>query len=335
MNIERIIPIDLLNQIGTKYTLSGGTVRIAKGYEGAGQIVRHFIFPSDPQAAERVFNEIKDGIKQTQESIGALQNTVLENNTLLKSMQSLQHMTIALQGINLAVSAAGFAMVINKLNKISQQIDQLDQKVDLVLSEIKDLQHYQDCIQFTKLTATLKNLESALRINDKTMALSAISRLRESQELFILVCDLYIDNKIENYFKSPELFNQHYQGALASSFAIANAFNQLGELEEAQKIIASIDTWQLSISQKIHGIVSAKTPPIWLRTITKQEKHTLKKSLFMITNTSNALEYINNTYQLCIDEKLDINALLNNERELLVIEPSNNALPHKLHSNLC
>lgn len=328
MNIERIIPIDLLGKIGTEYTLSGGTVRIAKGYEGAGQIVRHFIFPSDPQEAERVFNEIRGGIQQTQKAIGTVQSGILENNATLRSMQSLQNMTIALQGINLAVSAAGFAMVINKLNKISQQIDRLDQKIDLVLSEVKDLKHYQERVQFTKFTATLKNLESALRINNKMMALSEISHLRESQELFMLVCDLHIENKIENYFKSPELFHQHYQGALASSFAMANAFAQLGEIKEAKMVITSTEIWQSSIKQKLKSIVSTNTPPVWLGRLTKQEQSTVKQSLSMIKDTNDALDYIKDTYQLCIDESVDINKLINNKKELLVITPKVNK---KLH----
>lgn len=324
MNIERNVPIDadILNKLSIgEYTLSGGTVRIAKGYEGAGQIVRHYIFPSDPQTAEKVFNEIRDGIQKTQETIGLVQNTVLENNAILKSIQSLQHITVAMQGINLAVSAAGFAMVISKLNKISQQIDRLDQKVELVLNETKDLRHYQDCVQFTKLSANLKNLESALRINDKAMALSAISRLRESQELFMLVCDLHIENKVESYFKSPQLFNQHYQATLASSFAMANAFFQLGEIEEAKILITSVGVWQSSIKQQLQSIVSMNTPPIWLRKITNQEQQAVKQSFSIINNTNGALEYINNTYQLCLDEKIDINNLIHNEKELLVITP--------------
>ena len=117
----------------------------------------------------------------------------------------------------------------------------------------------------------------------------------------MLVCDLHIENKIESYFKSPQLFNQHYQAALASSFAMANAFFQLGEIEESKILITSVG--------------------IWLRKITNQEQQAVKQSFSIINNTNGALEYINNTYQLCLDEKIDINNLLHNEKELLVITP--------------
>lgn len=323
MNVEREIPLDILNKIGTEYYLSGGTIRVAKGYDGAGQIVRHFIFPSDPQAAEKAFNEIQTGIQQSQNIMGTVQKGVLENNRILQSVQSLQHMTIALQGINLAVSAVGFAIVINKLNQIAKKIDQLDQKIDLVLNQVKDLKHYHDCIQLTKLTATLKNLESALRINDKALSLSIISRLRESQELFMLVCRAHIDNNIKGYFTSQELFNQHYQGALASSFAIANAFAQLGEIEEALIIINSTDIWQSTIKQSLKDIVFQIPPPVWLGQLTKQQQKMTQQSLTIIKHTDSALEYFGNTYQICIDEKIDINQIINNDKELLILTPRN------------
>ena len=137
----------------------------------------------------------------------------------------------------------------------------------------------------------------------------------------MLVCDLHIENKIESYFKSPQLFNQHYQAALASSFAMANAFFQLGEIEESKILITSVGIWQSSIKQQLQNTVSINTPPIWLRKITNQEQQAVKQSFSIINNTNGALEYINNTYQLCLDEKIDINNLLHNEKELLVITP--------------
>ena len=318
MNVEREIPLDILSKIGSEYTLSGGTIRVAKGYDGAGQIVRHLVYPSDAKSAENILSDIKTKVIQTQDVI----STVKNGNTILKSIQSLQHMTIALQGMNLAVSAVGFVLVINKLNKISQKIDDLHQKIDFVLEDINDLKYYQECIQATKFSATLKNLESSLRIRNKSESYSLINRLRESQELFMYQCDMYVNpNDVKRFFYQTELFDQYYQGVLGSSFAIANAFFQLGETQEALNVIQSIKSWQLIIESSLKKVILGSNPPVWLGKLTDKQKNYSKKSLLLIHDTASALEYTKNTYQICIDESLDLNQLMHNEKELLVIAP--------------
>ncbi len=105
--------------ISGKYKVWGGVVRLAKGQEGAGQIVGHLVIPNN--AAEMA--------DKLQGQLGAL--------------QSLQAANLAMSGLNLAVSAAGFAIVCDKLNKISGVLSQHTQKLDTLieLAQKQDLRN--------------------------------------------------------------------------------------------------------------------------------------------------------------------------------------------------
>lgn len=112
------------------YKIWGGVIRVTAGHDNAGSIVAHLKFPND--------------MSQTQQSIETLQAILtsqmdgLQNgiDTLQSSMgmlQNLQYANLAMSGLNLAISAVGFAVVCHKLNRIEGTLHQQNQQLDILL----------------------------------------------------------------------------------------------------------------------------------------------------------------------------------------------------------
>lgn len=128
--------------ISGKYKVWGGVVRLAKGQEGAGQIVGHLVIPNN--AAEALDN--------LGEQLGALQGQ-------LSGLQSLQVANLAMSGLNLAVSAAGFAIVCKKLDHISSVLKSHTVKLDTLieLAQKQDLRNtFIDAARFSGLIKSVR-----------------------------------------------------------------------------------------------------------------------------------------------------------------------------------
>lgn len=129
-----------------EYTVHGGVVRISKGYPGAGQVVAHLQMPSDGIDLSDQFSELKEAMSKSE---GAL-----------STLKALQIANLALSGLNLAVSVAGFAIVCKKLNGISDQLklqsEQLGEIKNL-LAEIKALDEIRDDAKFRAVLKTVKD----------------------------------------------------------------------------------------------------------------------------------------------------------------------------------
>ncbi|MDD9155585.1 hypothetical protein PVK64_05235 [Aliivibrio sp. S4TY2] len=109
--------------ISGKYKVWGGVVRLAKGQRGAGQIVGHLVIP--------------DNADEALDKLGGQLGTMQKQ---LSGLQSLQIANLAMSGLNLAVSAAGFAIVCKKLDHISCILKSHTEKLDSLL----DLAQKQD-----------------------------------------------------------------------------------------------------------------------------------------------------------------------------------------------
>lgn len=101
------------------YKIWGGVIRHAAGSSDGGRIVGHLKFPSDSQAAQQSIENLQglliQGFESAETAMGGLQQS-------MNMLQGLQVANLALSGMNLAVSVAGFAIVCSKLNKLSAQV---------------------------------------------------------------------------------------------------------------------------------------------------------------------------------------------------------------------
>ena len=135
------------------YRVYGGVIRVAKGNEGAGRIIGHLQFP--------------DGEQQARESIEKLQQVLGDQ---LGSIETLQTANLALSGLNLAVSAAGFVVVCNKLNGISSQLDSQAE----TLNELKAYAIEASAIDQLRDTARFRSTVKVIRQFDEIQDLDGL-----------------------------------------------------------------------------------------------------------------------------------------------------------------
>lgn len=122
---------DILEGIANgKYNIFGGVIRHVAGSSTGGQIVAHLKFPSDQQqtqqSIEKLQGMLNQGFSSTQAAMGQLQQT-------MNVLQGLQVANLALSGLNLAVSVAGFVIVCKKLNSLSSQIQAQSKNITQIL----------------------------------------------------------------------------------------------------------------------------------------------------------------------------------------------------------
>lgn len=108
------------------YTLHGGVVRHAARTGEGGRIVGHLKFPADALQAQESIQRLQSVV---QEGLGSLQGGVSQLQQSMNVLQGLQVANLALSGLNLAVSAAGFVIVCKKLDKVSAQIQAQSQGI--------------------------------------------------------------------------------------------------------------------------------------------------------------------------------------------------------------
>lgn len=118
---------DIMARIHNReYTLNGGVVRHAAGTGKGGQIVGHLKFPSDAiqaqESIERLQSVVQNGLDSLHGGMSQLQQS-------MNVLQGLQVANLALSGLNLAVSAAGFVIVCKRLDKVSAQIQAQSQGI--------------------------------------------------------------------------------------------------------------------------------------------------------------------------------------------------------------
>ncbi len=296
--LERVIPQELWSGIGTRYVLSGGTIRNAPGYPNAGAIVRHFIYPQDSEATEKVLQELKTLVQSNQQALGGISQTVQENNALLQGLQSMQQATMILQGINLAVSVAGFAIVMNKLDKIHRQLERMDAKLSQLQMTADEIHRYQQMIQATYYQANLENLSSGLRTGNSLMVANAIGDLRKSQYLFQTICEQSLSDLYALY-KEPSLFKMHFEAAITCALCIANAHAQIDQPEEARLIIEKTKAWQQNIRDQILKPVEQKNRALWIARLKNEERKAIKAILDLQRAMPECLLYLEDTYSLC------------------------------------
>ena len=154
------------------YRVCGGVIRVAKGHEGAGQIVGHLKFPG--------------GEQQTRESIEKLQQALGDQ---LGSLETLQTANLALSGLNLAVSAAGFVIVCKKLNGISSQLDAHTEKLDQLCEFVVEARAIDQLRDTAKFRSTVKVIRQFDEMEDLDGLKSQIPGLHEQYEVTRLMLE--------------------------------------------------------------------------------------------------------------------------------------------------
>lgn len=118
------------------YTLCGGVVRHAPGTGKGGQIVGHLLFPGNALQTQESLKNLQSMLSS---GLGSLQPGVGQLQQSMSVLQGLQSANLLLSGLNIAVTAVGFVVVCEKLNKISGQIEAQSQGIAQTLKVVGEI----------------------------------------------------------------------------------------------------------------------------------------------------------------------------------------------------
>ncbi|MCL4299445.1 MAG: hypothetical protein KJ077_27160 [Anaerolineae bacterium] len=161
LTITRAIPPEVLMGLMTgQYKLYGGVIRWANGTEYAGQIVRHLV----PVAGSTLGASLFAPVPGVLEAVNTYQLHKLTGQVNALSATTQQVLQIAtgtmiLSGLNLAVSAVGFAVLNDKL-KI------LDGKLNELQKEVKAIRALLELEERARLGAALRDLLNIVNVKN-------------------------------------------------------------------------------------------------------------------------------------------------------------------------
>ena len=128
LTVTRAIPSDVMTGLMTgQFKLHGGVIRGAPGTQYAGQIIRHLLPVTEPTTSAKVLAPISGAVNTYQ--LHGLSGQV--NMLTVGTQQVLQiaTSTMVLSGLNLAVTAVGFAVLNEKLKSLEGKLNEIQQEV--------------------------------------------------------------------------------------------------------------------------------------------------------------------------------------------------------------
>ena len=287
-----------------KMTLEGGVIRIARGYEGAGQIVRHLKFPDDPnQSLENLSEMMNEGFGKINKS--------------LETLKSLQCANLILSGVNLAVSVAGFVIMNKKLNTITDILKDNSVKIDKVLSAISDSNERIMIEDLSKFTATMSTAEQFMKRGDVDHLIPLILPIRQQ---YIYSRDI-LRKTIKAAFNGQFPEDMGYIFALRDrvvnlGLCLSNVQNKSGFRHEAVEDLKLLKTDWRALNQDVYNLTLEQN---MLGYIKSSEFRDLKSFMSLRAEASPVLEYQSNLLQLSLARPDLESVIFEDNKELLLI----------------
>jgi hypothetical protein len=188
--VEMLIPQDVRLGLRTgEYELRGGVIRWAAGTKEAGRIVRHLVPTADEPATAVMGAEARGILGGLGDAIGRLDSlqpqwarSFAQPESATDFVLKLASGTMDLAGLNLAVSAMGFAALNRKLDGIEGQLRALQADV----KEIKNLLERKERARLRSAIRDLLRIEATSDASDRrTILHNARQTLGEIHENYI------------------------------------------------------------------------------------------------------------------------------------------------------
>jgi hypothetical protein len=131
LTVTRSIPSDVMTGLMTgQFKLHGGVIRGAPGTQYAGQIIRHLL----PVTEQTIGTAILAPTSKALDVVNTYQLHSLfgQMNVLTVATQQVLQIatgTMVLSGLNLAVTAVGFAVLNEKLKNLEGQLNEIQKEV--------------------------------------------------------------------------------------------------------------------------------------------------------------------------------------------------------------
>lgn len=160
LTVTRAIPPDVITGLMTgQFKLYGGVIRGAPGTQYAGQIIRHLLPVTEQTIGAPILAPISRALAVNTYQLHSLSGQV---NTLTAATQQVLQIatgTMVLSGLNLAVTAVGFAVLNEKLKRLEGKLDEIQQ-------EVRALRTLMELEERAKLGAALRDLLNVVTIKN-------------------------------------------------------------------------------------------------------------------------------------------------------------------------
>lgn len=285
-------------------TLEGGVIRVAKGNEGAGRIVRHLKFPNDPsQSLESLSESLNGGIGQINKSLETLKN--------------LQCANLVLSGVNLAVSVAGFVIMNKKLNTITDILKDNSVKIDKVLCAINDSNERIIIEDLSRFSATMSTAQQFMKRGNTEHLVPLILPIKQqyiySREILRKALRATFSNGIPEDIKYIFALRDR---VINLGLCLSNVQNQSGFKCEAVEALELLKTDWHELNQDVYNLAHRQNI---LSNIKSNEFMNLKNFMSLRGEAASVLEYQSNLLQLSITRPDLEKVIFEDNKELLLI----------------
>ncbi|MEH6671358.1 hypothetical protein [Halopseudomonas sp.] len=261
------------------YNVWGGVVRVSKGHDGAGRIVGHLQFPGNGEQASEAISRLQQTLSGSgglQESMGVLQN--------------LQHANLALSGLNLAVSVAGFAIVCKKLNGISDQLGVQSEKLEQLLEIAVDAKAREELRDTARFRASLKTVRQFSELGDIAGLKSQVANLHEQYELTKLTLSrTTADVTRQGFLDSLDVIRSLQERMMYLGFLQSHVQQRTGASQFAVETLRELQSDWLTIDTVMVETIAANQE--WLETLPQESGDNIVFFLKYRKEVAPAIEY--------------------------------------------
>lgn len=254
----------------------GGVIRYASGHPKGGQIVGHLQFPGDAA--------------QTAEQLAKLQQTLSGVEGALGVLQNLQYANLALSGLNLAVSVAGFAIVCKKLNGISEQLNQQSEKLDVLIEMARDAKAREELRDSARFSSVLWTVRQSAEQGDLQGLRSQVGNLREQYEVTKLTLNRAAAGATDKGFvDSLDVLQSLQQRMMYLGFLQAYVQQRTAGEKYAIEVLQELQADWLQISTVVVEAIAANQE--WVEQLTQDAGDNIISFLEYRQKAAPAIEY--------------------------------------------
>lgn len=254
----------------------GGVVRYAAGHPMGGRIVGHLQFPGDAT--------------QTAEQLAKLQQALWGVEGALGALQNLQYANLALSGLNLAVSIAGFAIVCKKLEGITVQLQQQSEKLDVLIEMATAARAREELRDSARFSSVLWTIRQSAEQGDLPALKSQVSNLREQYEVTKLTLSQAAANAASKGFvESLEVLQNLQQRMMYLGFMQAFVQQRTAGEKYAIEVLQELQADWLQISTVFIEAIAANQE--WVEQLTQDDGDNVVSFLAFRKQAAPAIDY--------------------------------------------
>jgi hypothetical protein len=293
------------------YAIYGGVIRITKGNDKAGTIVAHLKFPGNERQTAEAIEKLKSSLSTLQGGIDTLQNS-------LGSLHTLQYANIALSGLNLAVSAAGFAIVCKKLNGIESILNTHTHKLDTLLSLVLDTHQKDSFKQTAKYNALITTARQFVEENDHEQLKSLIRPFNEQYEFTRMILKNCASSaNDESFFSSLPELSLLQERFMHLGICLSYIQQKIDKPRYAIETMQKMQNDWLEINETIVETLTAS--PKMIHTLTQHNAASIRSFLDYRKERISGIEYQTNLLKL-VEKRPELNEVINDvSNDILIL----------------